>query len=407
LNVLVFNCGSSSLNYKIFQLGDNKDDKVILAGKAHRIGVIGTESSFIEHEFEGKSQKITVSLENHRQAAALIIKYIREEKNIDIGLIGHRFVHSGGYFNKSVFIDDKSLKKLRQCRPFAPIHNPISLSVIDESKTAFPQLKQYVAFDSAFHSTIPPCAYTYPLPEKIVKKFRFRKYGFHGLSYLHTMHQTAEFLQTSPEQLRIVACHLGTGGSSVAAIQNDRSIDTSMGFSPLTGLAMSTRCGDIDPMLTIYLMSVYGYRADEMQELLEKKSGLLGISGFSSDIRDIINITSKGEKEQAEPALNMYVHRIKKYIGGYITIMGGLDVLAFTDDIGVSNWLVREKICDSMNWCGVGLDKEMNRRADSEKTYRINKKDSKVSILTVPPDEERIIFLEGAKLLQTLKEKSR
>ncbi|MCJ7786736.1 acetate kinase, partial [Patescibacteria group bacterium] len=260
---------------------------------------------------------------------------------------------------------------------------------------------------SAFHSTIPPCAYTYPLPEKILKEFRFRKYGFHGLSYLHAMRQTADFLQASPERLKIVACHLGTGGSSVAAIQNGRSIDTSMGYSPLTGLAMSTRCGDIDPMLTIYLMSVYGYRADQLQELLERESGLLGISGFSSDIRDIINFTSKGEKEQADLALNMYVHRIKKYIGGYVTIMGGLDVLVFTDDIGVSNWLVREKICNNMNWCGVDLDEKMNRQADSGKIYRVNKKDSKISILTVPPDEERVIFLEGVKLLQTLKAEGR
>ncbi|MGA2915771.1 MAG: acetate/propionate family kinase [Sedimentisphaerales bacterium] len=407
MNVLVFNCGSSSLNYKVFELTDSKDDKVILSGKAHRIGVIGTESSFIEHKLDGKSLKVTVSLENHSQAASLIIKYIREERNIDIGLIGHRFVHSGGFFDKSAFIDSKSLKKLRQCLPFAPIHNPISLNVIDESIKAFPQLKQYVAFDSAFHSTIPPCAYTYPLPEKILKKFRFRKYGFHGLSYLHTMRETARFLQTTPEKLKIVACHLGTGGSSVAAIKNGRSIDTSMGFSPLTGLAMSTRCGDIDPMLTIYLMSVYGYRADEMQDVLERKSGLLGVSGFSSDIRDIINFTSKGEKEQAELALNMYVHRIKKYIGGYVVIMGGIDALVFTDDIGVTNWLVREKICNNMDWCGVNLDGEMNRKTENAKICRINKKDSKTSILSIPPDEERIIFLEGVKLLEMLKEKSR
>jgi acetate kinase len=160
-------------------------------------------------------------------------------------------------------------------------------------------------------------------------------------------------------------------------------------------------------MLTIYLMSVYGYRADEMQDVLERKSGLLGVSGFSSDIRDIINFTSKGEKEQAELALNMYVHRIKKYIGGYVIIMGGIDALVFTDDIGVTNWLVRKKICSNMNWCGIGLDEEINRKTDSGKTCRINGKDSKVSILSIPPDEERIIFLEGVKLLQMSKAKSR
>lgn len=398
LNILVFNCGSSSLNYKIFELGDAEDYKIILAGKAHRIGVVGTEPSFIEHKPEGK--KVTIPLESHRQATNLIVKYVKEEKNVEIDMIGHRFVHTGGFFDKSVFIDKQSLKKLRQTLPFAPIHNPISLDVIDECIKAFPKLKQYVAFDCDFHSTIPPYAYTYPLPEKIIKKFRYRKYGFHGLSYLNTMRETARFLQTTPEKLKIVACHLGTGGSSVAAIKYGKSVDTSMGFSPLTGLAMSTRCGDIDPILTIYLMSVYGWRGDELQEMLERKSGLLGVSGFSSDIRDIISFTSKGEKEQAQIALDMYVHRIKKYIGGYVIVMGGMDALVFTDDIGVTNWLVREKICDNMGWCGVNLDVEANQKTDSSKICRINKKDSKVNILSIPPDEEKIIFLEGVKLIK-------
>ncbi|MCK9573788.1 MAG: acetate/propionate family kinase, partial [Candidatus Omnitrophica bacterium] len=310
LNVLIFNCGSSSLTYKIFQVRNSTVCKVVSSGKAHRVGVKGTRSSFIEHRFKNKPYKKEVAIQNHRQAATLILEYI-QDKGIKIDCIGHRFVHGGNQFTKSVFLDKNTLRKLLLCLPLAPIHNPISLGVIHESRKTFPDLPQYVTFDSAFHSTIPSYAYTYALPEKIIKKYGFRKYGFHGLSYSYVAKMVPEFLGKSAKNLKIVACHLGTGGSSVVAIKNERSVDTSMGYSPLSGLMMSTRCGDIDPMLMTYLMNAYGYRPDELMDILNKKSGLLGISGFSSDITDILHrIYGKKDIERAKLAFNMYTHRL-------------------------------------------------------------------------------------------------
>ena len=397
MNILVFNCGSSSLTYKLFGIKELKGAEVILSGKAHRVGVKGKEPSFIEHRFQTKVQKDITPIKNHNQAATLILRYLNEN-GINIDYIGHRFVNGGAYFSKSIFIDSDILKKLYLCLPLAPIHNPVILAVIRECAKRFPDIKQYVTFDTAFHSTIPYYAYTYALPKKIIQKFGFRKYGFHGLSYSYVAKAIPKILKRSPKKIKIVACHLGTGGSSVAAIDGGISLDNSMGYSPLPGLMMSTRCGDIDPMLAIYLMATYGYRPDYLMDMLNKESGLLGISGFSSDIRDIIHRISK-EKEQAGLALDMYIHRLKKYIGSYITILGGIDALAFTDDIGLRNPLIREKVCENMEWCGIELDKRLNRKAVGNTISVLNTRKSKVKIISLPAEEELAICLEGLKLL--------
>ncbi|MFA5271947.1 MAG: acetate/propionate family kinase [Candidatus Omnitrophota bacterium] len=397
MNILVFNCGSSSLTYKLFGVIGYEDVNVVLSGKAHRVGVKGEEPSFIEHFFQGEIRKDVTPLKNHKQAAISILQYLNEN-GINIDYIGHRFVNGGTYFSKSVFIDKGILKKLYLCLPLAPIHNPVILEVIQECVKRFPHIKQYAAFDTAFHSTIPYPAYTYALPKKIIQKFGFRKYGFHGLSYSYVARVIPEFLKRSPKKMKIVACHLGTGGSSVAAIRDGASIDNSMGYSPLPGLIMSTRCGDIDPMLTIYLMATYGYRPDYLIDMLNKDSGLLGISGFSSDIRDIIHHISK-EGEQAELALDMYVHRLKKYIGSYITILGGIDALVFTDDIGLRNPFIREKVCKAMKWCGIALDKRLNYKAVGNVISVLNTKNSKVKVISLPAEEELAICFEGLKLL--------
>ena len=361
MNILVFNCGSSSLTYKVFCATSPDDTKEIVSGKAHRVGVKGKDPSFIEHRFQDIVRKDTAPIRNHDQAAIMVLQYLNEN-GIKIDYIGHRFVNGGSYFKNSVFINKDILKKLYLCLPLAPIHNPVILEVVRECAKRFPQIKQYVTFDTAFHSTIPYHAYTYALPKNIIEKFGFRKYGFHGLSYSYIARVVPQILRRAPGKINMVACHLGTGGSSVAAISRGRSVDNSMGYSPLPGLMMSTRCGDIDPMLAIYLMVTYGYRPDYLMDMLNKESGLLGISGFSSDIRDIIHRVSKEEK-QDKLALDMYIHRLKKYIGSYITILGGIDALAFTDDIGLRNPLIREKVCEDMEWCGIELDKRSNRKA--------------------------------------------
>ncbi len=397
-NILIFNCGSSSLTFKLFHCRNGVPTNELLKGKAHRVGVTGTEPSSLEVHFNGKTEKKNVSLKNHAQAAAAALQEIKN-RSIPVHYAGHRFVHGGKDFQKSVFLSPDNLKKLKSCLSLAPLHNPSSFSVINECSRSLSGVRQYVTFDTAFHSSLPSVAYTYGLPKRISRKFGFRKYGFHGLSYSYVVQETARFLDVPLEQLKIVACHLGTGGSSVAAIKNGHSIDTSMGYTPLPGLVMSTRCGDIDPMLALYLMAVYDYRPEELNDILNRKSGFLGISSFSSDIRDLINPAEEGKKDQAELALKMYVHRLKKYIGSYIVALGGIDVLAFTDDIGVRSWEVREQVCRSMAWCGLEVDENNNRNASAERISVVNKKNAKVKILTIPTEEELVICREGMRLI--------
>ena len=395
MNILVFNCGSSSLTYKVFNVKSPKNIKAILSGKAHRVGVKGSKPSFIEHRLNKKQEKKEIPIANHSEAAFLVLDKVKQ-LNIKIDYIGHRWVHSVGRFKVS-FIDKKMLEILKSLVPLLPIHHPAALSVIYKCRRIFPKTPQYVTADCAFHSSIPYYAYTYALPKNIINKFGFRKYGFHGLSYQYVVEEASRFLKTSLEKLKIVACHLGTGGSSVAAVRHGQSIDTSMGYTALSGLIMSTRSGDIDPMLTIYLMTLYGYRPDNLMNILNKKSGLLGISEFSSDIRDIIHVISKNK--QAELAFNMYIHALRKYIGSYIFSLEGVDVLIFTDDIGIHNWLVREKACENMEWCGIILDKKLNRQSVGDKTSLLSTKNSAVRILAVPTEEELAICSDGIKLI--------
>ncbi|MGA2143233.1 MAG: acetate/propionate family kinase [Brevinematales bacterium] len=398
MNILVFNCGSSSVSYKVFRVEDFNEIEVLITGKAHRVGVTGSEPSFIEHEYKELIQKDELPITSYEQAARLILKFIKEN-NVIIDLIGNRFVHGGTYFRGSAFVNPDSLKKLELCLPLAPLHNPIALSVIFESGKFFKDVRQYVVFDSAFHSTIPDYAYTYALPKRIVEKYNYRKYGFHGISYSYVIRAASDFLKEPLGKLNIVACHLGTGGSSVAAVKNGFSVDTSMGYSPLSGLVMSTRSGDIDPMIMIYMMVFYGFRNDDLLNLLNKKSGLLGVSGFSSDIRDIIGRISS--EKNAGLAFRMYIQHLKKYIGSFIVAaLGGIDVLIFTDDIGIKNPFVREKVCENMEWCGIVLDKDKNKKYGMKKPELLDSRNSKVRIIAVPTDEEIVIAWEGLKLLK-------
>lgn len=397
MNILSFNCGSSSLTYKIFSIDRSGNIEAVASGKAHRVGVKGTASSFLEHNYKGNFEKNNVPLKNHREAAGFILAYLKE-RSIKVDYIGHRFVHGGEYFKNSVILNNQLFKKLELCLPLAPIHNPMSLNVIEESIQVMPEAKNCVAFDSAFHSTIPYKAYTYALPKKIIKKFGFRKYGFHGLSYSYVLDELSKKLKIRCQKKKIVACHLGTGGSSVCAIKYGKSLDTSMGYTPLPGLVMSTRSGDVDPMLTLYIMSAYGYRADNLVDMLNKKSGLLAVSGVSSDIRDIIDMDSKNDTN-ARLAFEMYIHRLKKYIGSYIAAMDGIDLLVFTDDIGVHNPLIRQKVCSNMQWCGLELDDRLNADASGDKIEQISSKNSKVKAFVIPTDEEYVICLDVLKAI--------
>jgi acetate kinase len=396
MNILVFNCGSSSLSFKVYTYTGGRFT-VVLSGKAHRVGVIGSEKPFIEFLAGETRESMRVDIPNHGKAAELVFTFLNE-KNIAVDSIGHRFVHGGSFFTNSALLDDSVKDTLKSCVPLAPIHNPVSLSVIKVSSMSFPDIPQYVAFDSAFHSTIPYYTYTYALPKDLIKKHNYRKYGFHGLSYAFVSARVSRYLGISSGMSKIVACHLGTGGASVCAIDKGCSVDTSMGYSPLPGLMMSTRSGDLDPMLTIYILYLFGFKIDELNEILSKKSGLLGVSTYSSDIRDIISRLNK-ENPQAELAFKMYIHRLKKYIGSYIAILHGIDALVFTDDIGFSNANVRQAVCDNMEWCGLVLDQKLNLKTNINEVNSLHASDSKAAILSVKTDEELMIAEEGIWLL--------
>ena len=396
MNILIFNCGSSSLTFKVFAVDQLENIRVILSGKAHRVGVKGSKPSSIEYEHGASRESVETPLDDHGQAAGLVLDKLGE-LGIKFDCIGHRWVHAAGYF-QTAWVDAALLLRLKALVPILPVHHPAILRVIYACRKALPKLPQYVTADGAFHSTIPACASTYLLPKGLVKKYGFRKHGFHGLSYRYVVRKIAEILGMPLPGSRIVACHLGTGGSSAVAVKDGESVDTSMGYTALSGLVMSTRSGDIDPILTLYLMAVYGYHPDDLMNMLNKKSGLLGISGFSSDIRDIIQRV--GEDPQAKLAFDMYVYRLKKYIGSYVAVLGGLDVLVFTDDIGVHNWLVRERVCAGMDWCGVRLDAEANQRASGDEIARLDAPDSQVRVLIVPTEEELVIGWEGIALMK-------
>ncbi len=396
VKILVFNCGSSSLTFKVFEKDGKNNPKIVFEGKAHGLLESHDKSPYIELKYNGNHETKKLSEKSHSLASELILKKLNE-RDIKIDYIGHRWIHSAGQFN-TAFIDNNLIEKLINLIPYFPIHHPAILNVIKKCRTLLPAVPEYITVDSGFHSTIPFEAFTYAMPNDLVKKFGFRKYGFHGISYQYVTDAACNYLKSKKEGLKIVACHLGTGGSSVAAVKDGKSIDTSMGYTSLTGLVMSTRTGDIDPMLSVYLMCNYGYRPDDLMNLFNKKSGLLGISEFSSDIRDLINRIS--EDERSGIALKMYVHSLKKYIGSFITIMKGLDLLVFTDDIGVHNWYIREKVCENMEWCNMKIDKKKNLEAVSDNPSEINSKDSKVKILIIPTEEEFEIYNEGLKLIE-------
>jgi acetate kinase len=394
MNILVFNCGSSSQNYKLYQASDGGFD-LICKGKAHRVGVVGKEPSFIEHAWDGHSEHLELPLPNHAAAAGLILDFL-QAKEFTIDSIGHRFVHGGSTYQRSIVITPEVYANLPSLNLLAPIHNPNSLSVINVCRERLPDLPETLTFDTAFHAGMPESAYTYALPAEWRERFRLRKYGFHGLSYQYVTRKAADFLQRPLESLRMVACHLGTGGSSAVAIDGGISIDTSMGYSPLPGLMMSTRSGDLDAGIVVELLK-QGLTSTAISDLLNKRSGLLGVSGFSSDIRDVL--AAAAQDENARLAIDLYTQRLRKTIGAFITLLGGIDALLFTDDIGLQNPAVREMACRGLGWAGVELDELANEAALLDSVSDVSREGSATRILVLPTDEERVIAEETLRVL--------
>ncbi len=414
MNLLVFNCGSSSLTYKLYRADAGRELAVLAAGKAFHVGTVTREAAYLTHSYVAHAASLRRNpadcdtlererdvrpLPDHRAAAAAVLAHLRGQ-GLRVDAIGHRFVHGGVRFRAPVVVTDAVLPELESCNRLAPIHNPNSLSVIHLCRAELPQVLQYAVFDTAFHATLPEAAYRYGLPLALADRCDFRKFGFHGLSYEYVTHEASRVLDRPVAALKIIACHLGTGGSSVAAIDGGRSIETSMGYSPLPGLIMSTRSGDLDPAIVLALIAEHGYTPEAVDRLLNRESGLIGISGTSSDLFELIRLADEAGDRRARLAVAMYVHRLKSTIGAYAAVLGGFDVLAFTDDIGVRGWQVRERACACLGWCGVLLDAETNRRAPADTAAVVSADESRVKVLSIPTDEEVVIARAGLRLLQ-------
>ncbi len=396
MKVLVVNCGSSSLKY---QLLDMENESVLAIGLAERIGIDGSK---IKHEPQGKDKVIFEEpMSTHKVALEIVIKALLDKDHgsissmTEIDAVGHRVVHGGEKFTKSVVITEEVIKGLNEVAELAPLHNPPNIMGIQACREIMPNVPMVAVFDTAFHQTMPKESYIYGLPYELYEKYAIRRYGFHGISHDYVSKRTAEILGKDLKDLNMITCHLGNG-SSISAIQNGECLDTSMGFTPLAGLVMGTRCGDIDPAIVTYLMNKEGITATEANNLMNKESGVLGISGVSSDFRDIEDAAAEGD-QRAQLALDIFHNSARKYIGGYATRMGALDVMVFTAGLGENAGLTRSEICKGLQVLGIEIDEEANNVRGKETL--ISTKDSKVKVLIVPTNEELLIARDTKKLV--------
>lgn len=398
MNILVINCGSSSLKY---QLIDSESEKVLAKGLCERIAIDG--SAITHQPAGGEKVKTEVPMANHTDAVKYVIeKLIDPEvgvvKSLDeIGAVGHRIVHGGEKFASSVVIDDEVMKAVEECNDLAPLHNPANLIGINSCKEIMSGVPMVAVFDTAFHQTMPKEAYLYGLPYEYYEKYKVRRYGFHGTSHDFVSNRVAELLGKKREDLKIIVCHLGNG-ASVSAVKNGKCVDTSMGLTPLEGLIMGTRTGDLDPAIISFIADKEGLTADQVIDICNKKSGVLGLSnGFSSDFRDLVGAAGEGN-EVAKTTLDTWCYRVVKYIGAYAAAMNGVDVIAFTAGIGENNFTLRETICGYLGYLGVNFDKEANNCRGEE--VEISTPDSTTKVWVVPTDEELAIARETVRLVK-------
>lgn len=397
MKVLVINAGSSSLKY---QLIDISREKLLAKGLCERIGFDDSMHRYARGD--GLETELVLSLHNHVEAINAMLALLTDaEKGVigdmgEIEAIGHRIVHGGEAFKESTFINEKVLEVLRQCIDLAPIHNPANIMGIEACRQEMPDIPMVGVFDTAFHQTMPPKAYIYALPYELYKKYGIRKYGFHGTSHKYVMKRAARMLGKKPEELKLVSCHLGNG-ASICAIEYGKSVETSMGFTPLSGLAMGTRSGDIDPALLSYIMEKEDLSIYETNNLLNRKSGVLGISGISSDFRDLLKANEEGN-ERAKLAIEVFAYRVKKYVSEYIGIMNGADAIIFTAGIGENNDMVRRLVTENMDYFGIAVDPAKNK-PNTGTEMDISSKDAKIRTLVIPTNEEMEIALEVKRIL--------
>ena len=396
MKVLVLNCGSSSLKY---QLIDMETENVMAKGLCERIGI---EGSRLKHQPEGKD---AVIFDDYQESHAVSVKMVLDalthpeygvvKSMNEINAVGHRVVHGGEYFAGSVIITDEVKEALEKCCDLAPLHNPANLIGIAACEEIMPGVPQVGVFDTAFHQTMPERAYLYALPYEYYEKYKVRRYGFHGTSHRFVSEEVCKMMDRPYDQTKVITCHLGNGGS-VCAVRNGKSIDTTMGFTPLEGLVMGTRAGDVDVAAVTYLMKKEGLSADEMDNILNKKSGVLGLSGVSSDFRDIEEAAEAGN-DRAEIALDVFAYKVAKRIGAYAAAMNGVDAIVFTAGLGENSGATRRAICDYLGWMGVHIDSYNNSLRG--KAIEISATDSRVRVYVIPTNEELVIARDTKELL--------
>ena len=396
MKILVLNCGSSSVKYKLI---DSDTKKVLAEGGVEKIGL---PDSFLKFKKpDGEKETIFVSMPTAKEAVKNILDLLTDPKNgvvkslDEIEAVGHRVVHGMEDFSESVIITPDVIKKVKEAYSVAPLHNPANVTGIEAVESLIPGVPQVAVFDTAFHQTMPKKAFMYALPYEMYEKYGVRRYGFHGTSHRYVSKRACEFLGLPYEKQRIITCHIGNG-ASITAIRDGVSVDTSMGLTPTEGLMMGTRSGDVDPGALIYLMEREGLDAAGLSKLVNKQSGVLGISGKSSDMRDIEEAIEKGD-DKAKLALEMYEYRIIKYIGAYVAVLGGVDVIVFTGGVGENQIRTREAICKQFEYLGVTFNAEANKVRSKE--IEISGKDSKVHVVVIPTDEELMIAQDTAALV--------
>ncbi len=400
MKILVLNCGSSSIKYQFINMATSE---VMAEGIAEKIGETISLFTYKSAKYTKKKQEIVI--DNHEQGLALILSSLIDKTNGvityfgEIDAVGHRLVHAGEYYSGAVRIDDHVVEVMTECISLAPLHNPANLEGIEAVKKELPSVPQCGVFDTAFHQTMEPYAYLYPLPLDLYNTYKIRRYGFHGTSHKYVSMKAAEYLQKDLKNMKIITCHLGNG-ASITAIKNGISVDTSMGFTPLEGLMMGSRCGDIDPAIPLHMILQLGMTVDEVNTILNKKSGMLGLSHISNDMRIIEEEILEKQNPVAIQALDVYCYRIKKYIGAYFAAMNGLDVLIFTGGVGERMPIMREQVCRDLDALGIKINLEENARF-SDDIQALSAVDSQITVLKIPTNEELMIALETQRILTT------
>ena len=400
MNVLVVNAGSSSLKYQLF---DTSKNEVLAKGICERIGIGGK----IDHKIGDRKYTAETPIPNHTVATQLVVKYLTDPemgcvKSMDeIEAVGHRVVHGGEYFSESMLLTDETLEKLELCRDLAPLHTPAHIMGIQGCLEAMPGKPQVLVFDTAFHQTMSKQAYMYGLPYEMYEKHHIRRYGAHGTSHRYVAAEAAKLLDKPVEETKIITCHIGNG-SSISAVKGGKCVDTSMGFTPLAGILMGTRCGDIDPAIVTYIMKAEGFTPDQMSDYMNKKCGFLGLSGISSDSRDIEAAILEGN-ERAELAATTLAYQIKKYIGAYTAAMDGLDAVIFTAGMGENNPELRERVCADLENFGIKIDLELNAKTLRQpNTVLLSTPDSKIKVYVIPTNEELVIASDTEAIVKAL-----